>query len=103
MSITFVVVIWALFGIATLGLALYRKVLANQERDVIQLGAGEEGKIPQQQELARKLHSVDNWGKSLTVVTALIGLALAGSYLYQAWEDPSAVPNTFFRRASPDH
>ena len=102
MSITFVVVIWALFGIATLGLALYRKLLANQENDVIQLGAGEEAKIPQQQELARKLHSVDSWGKSLTVVTAVIGLVLAGSYLYKAWQDPSAVPNTFYRRATPE-
>lgn len=102
MNVTSVVVIWALLGIATLGLALYRKLLSNKEQDVIQLAPGEETHIPQQRDLARKMSSVDRWGKTMTVATAVIGLFLAGSYLYQAWQDPSSVPNTFYRRAAPD-
>jgi hypothetical protein len=98
MNITFFVVLWVVLGVATLALALYRKVLSNQENDVLALAAGEEGKIPGQVDLARKLETIDRWGKTITVLTAVVGLALACTYLYQAWLDPSAVPNNFYRR-----
>ena len=39
--------------------------------------------------------------KSMTVVIAVIGLALATAYLYQAWEDPNPGPNNFYRMNSP--
>ena len=93
-----IVMIWVVLGIATLGLALYRKLISANEEDLIHLAAGEELQIPVQQALARKLQAIDRWGKILTIVTLLIGVAIGIAYMYQAWMDPSSVPNNFFRR-----
>jgi hypothetical protein len=79
------VVAWSILAIATLGLALYRKLISAGEEDLIHLGPGEEGRIPQQVVLAGRLKAIDRWGKSLTVVTVVIGLAIAAVYLYQAF------------------
>jgi len=36
--------------------------------------------------LAHRLEMIDKWGKMLTVVVAVYGLALGAIYLYQAWK-----------------
>ncbi len=84
-NLTPVVVIWAALAVATLGLALYRKLVSASEEDLVHLGPGEERHIPEQVALAAKLKRVDRWGKILTVITAAAGLAMAALYLYQAW------------------
>jgi hypothetical protein len=89
---------WSVLAVVTLGLAVYRWLMTARERDVLHLGPGEEREIPEQVELAQKLVVIDKWGKILTVVTVLIGLLLAGGYLYTGWHDPSAAPNNFYRR-----
>ena len=102
MNVMFVVALWMVLGIATLVLAIYRQVLsAHNENDVVHLGAGEEKEIPRQVLLARKMGSIDRWGKTMTVITAVIGLGLATAYLYQAWESPNPGPNNFYRNNSP--
>lgn len=78
-------VIWVILAIATLGLALYRKLISASEEDLIHLGPGEERQIPEQVALAARLKTVDRWGKILTVITVLVGLAIAAVYLYQAF------------------
>jgi len=89
-------------GIATLILAIYRQVFSvHNESDVVHLGAGEEKVISQQVLLAKKIRFIDRWGKGMTVVTILIGLGLATSYLYQAWESPNPGPNNFYRNNTP--
>jgi hypothetical protein len=77
------VVIWMVFAIATLGLALYRKLLSAGEEDLIHLGPGEERQIPGQVALDARLKAVDRWGKILTVITVAVGLVMAAVYLYQ--------------------
>ena len=100
MNVTFVVGLWVVLGTATLILAIYRWILtAHYENDVVHLGAGEEKEIPQQVTLARKMSTIDRWGKTMTVITAVIGLALATAYLYQAWESPHPGPNNFYRNS----
>jgi len=84
-NLTPAIVIWAVLAIATLGLALYRKLISASEEDLIHLGPGEERQIPQQEALAGRLQAVDRWGKILTVVSAVVGLAVAAVYLYQAF------------------
>jgi hypothetical protein len=79
------VIVWLVIGLATAGLALYRKLLSMREEDVIHLAAGEERLIPKQAELAHKMDVIDVWGKGLTVATVGIGLVLAALYLYNAW------------------
>jgi len=78
------VVLWSLLAFVVLALALYRKISSLREDDLIHIGPGEESKIPKQVELFNKLARVDRWGKSLTVVVAATGLALAMTYLYRA-------------------
>jgi hypothetical protein len=77
------VVVWIILAIATLGLALYRKLISAGEEDLIHLGPGEERQIGRQVALETKLKAVDRWGKILTVITIAIGLAMAAVYLYQ--------------------
>jgi hypothetical protein len=77
--------IWFVIGLATAGLALYRKVLSMREEDVVHLADGEQGLIPQQVDLARKMDVIDVWGKGLTIATVAIGLVVGALYLYNAW------------------
>lgn len=101
MNVTVVVAIWVVLGLATLILAVYRQVFsAHHENDVVHLGAGEEKEIPRQVELAHKMQTIDRWGKTLTIITAVIGIGLATAYLYQAWESPNPGPNNFYRNNS---
>jgi hypothetical protein len=75
------VVIWVVLAIATLALALYRKLVSSGKRDLIYLGPGAERLLPQQVELAGKLKTIDHFGKSLTVITLAIGLIVSLAYL----------------------
>ena len=79
------VVVWFVIGLATAGLALYRKFVSMHEEDLIHLSPGEEKLIPQQTELAHKMDVIDVWGKSLTVATVALGLVVAAIYIYNAW------------------
>ena len=100
MNVTFVVGIWMVLGMATLVLAVYRWIVsAHNENDVVHLGVGEEKEISRQATLARKMNTIDRWGKAMTVITAVVGLALASAYLYQAWESPNPGPNNFYRNS----
>jgi uncharacterized membrane protein len=84
-NLTPAVVIWVILAIATLGLALYRKLISSSEEDLIHLGPGEERHIPEQIALEAKLKAIDRWGKTLTVITVVVGLVMAAVYLYQAF------------------
>ena len=85
MSFTPYVVFWLILGFATLGLALYRKLISLKEEDYLHLAPGEEKLILKQEALAHRLNVVDRWGETLTVVTLVFGLILAGAYMYQEW------------------
>ena len=84
-NLTLVVALFVLLAIATAGLALYRKFISAGEEDLIHLGPGEERQIPGQVELAGKLRAIDRWGKTLTVITAVVGVAMVAIYLYRAF------------------
>jgi hypothetical protein len=79
------VVFWAILGLATLALALYRIILALHEDDYVHLAAGEERLIPGQVAAFRKLGLIDRWGVILTVATVVFGLALGALYLYEVF------------------
>jgi hypothetical protein len=80
------VILWSTLAVAVLGLALYRKLVANHEDIFVHVGTGEDRLIPRQVQMAAKLEAVDRWGKALTVVTGVSGLLIAAAFLYQAWE-----------------
>jgi hypothetical protein len=79
------VMIWVVLGCVTLSLALYRHLVTMREENYVHLAAGEERHIPEQVAMAHKMEVIDHWGKSLTIVTIIVGLALAIVYLYQQW------------------
>lgn len=86
MTMTSLIVIEIAVGFATIALALYRKLLSMHEENSIHLGPGEETYISEQASLARKLHRVDRWGETMTVLTAAGGILLVVLYVYQAWQ-----------------
>jgi hypothetical protein len=80
---TQLVAVWAVLGVVTLALALYRKVLMMREDPYVHIDEGEQRLIPQQVATFRTIGTVDRWGITLTIITAIFGLVLAGAYLYQ--------------------
>ena len=82
---TTMAVIWLAMASAVLGLALYRKLVSRDEADILHVRDAEAGMIKEQSALAIRLDQVDKWGKSLTVVAIVFGMALAVAFLYQQW------------------
>ncbi|MGJ5819664.1 hypothetical protein [Paludibaculum fermentans] len=79
---------WAVLGVIVLSLALMRRSVTANEDDSIHLGATT-GAIDQQVTTAKKLEAIDKWGKILTVVLGVSGLALVILYGMQVWEASS--------------
>ncbi|HTT60475.1 MAG TPA: hypothetical protein VMG35_01490 [Bryobacteraceae bacterium] len=77
-------IFWGVLAIVVLFLIIYRKSVSAREDDSIHL----EGGMPSEQvALAHKLGVIDRWGKLLTVIVAIFGVALAAIYLYQTWNN----------------
>ena len=81
---TALVTLWVALGVATLALALYRKLLAMREDNYVHVSEGEQRYVAQQVATFRKITAVDHWGITLTIITAVLGLGLAVTYLVQA-------------------
>jgi len=45
--------------------------------------------VSHQAEVAHRLEIVDRWGKVLTIIVAVYGVALAAFYTYQMWVEGS--------------
>jgi len=82
---------WAVLAIIVLVLAIYRAMLASHEDESIHVSEVEAKQVTEQKKVGTKLNRVEFWGKLLTVVTILYGLAIAGAYLYRAWLQSSQV------------
>ena len=80
-------ILWALVTTAVLILALYRVLVARKEE---QLGglhvASANAAIPElEEQIAKTLGRIDRWGKTLTVISALLVLAIGATWLYNGW------------------
>ena len=84
-------VVWAIMALAVITLIVVRKRTALGEDCTIHVMDGDAGQIPHQQEVAQKLDVIDRWGKSLTIVTVVFGLALAALWVYQGWVNASSL------------
>jgi hypothetical protein len=76
------VIAWMCLGVATLGLALYRKFLAMREDDYIHIEGWRAPQVAAQETMAHKMHAIDRVGETLSVLTVVAGLALAFAYVY---------------------
>jgi hypothetical protein len=74
---------WAVLALVVLGLIVYRKKIAAAEDDTLHVL--DASATSQQSSIARKLESIDRWGKVLTAVAFLYGLVVAAVYLYNVW------------------
>ena len=77
-------IVWICLGVATLGLALYRKFLTMKEDDYIHVEDWKAAEVAKQEAVAHKFHAIDRWGEALTILTTVAGLALAVTYVYAA-------------------
>jgi hypothetical protein len=83
MQLTVYVVIWSCLAVVVLALALVRFVVALHEDDNIHISVAQESLISGQKAIFGKLDAIDRWGKTLTVLALVSGLALAALYLKQ--------------------
>ncbi len=71
---------WVILAAVVVALAIYRSFVGKAEDDSIHVSAVEVAATANQVQLARKLESIERWGKILTLLTVL-----AAAYIYQAW------------------
>ncbi|MEK7408343.1 MAG: hypothetical protein AAB225_25000 [Acidobacteriota bacterium] len=91
MNLTPHLVSWGVLAVVLLVLISYRSRLAGHEDDTIHVLDGDAGMVTEQVALAKKLTVVERWGKILTVVVVIYGLAIAGLYCWNLWEQSSKV------------
>jgi uncharacterized membrane protein len=73
--------IWSLIALAVLVLLAMRKAVASKEDDTLHVM---HGTVAEQTQVATRLDAIDKWGKILTVVAVVFGLALAAAYIYDS-------------------
>lgn len=76
---------WCILAVSVVVLIIYRRSAAGAEDDTLHVEDPTGAIGARQQKLARKLDRLDRWGKILTIVAVVYGVALAAGYLYIAW------------------
>jgi hypothetical protein len=82
---------WSVLTLVVISLAIARKIAARNDDEYVHLAEGEVAAIPQQVAVAAKLEKIDHWGKTLTVVDVLFGLALVAVLCFNAWQQGTQV------------
>jgi len=82
---------WAVLTLGVCGLAIYRKFFSSKEEAPPEM-FGNDTLIHHQEDVAHRLDAIDKWGKALTVVAFVYGIALAGVYFYNVWMESTRVP-----------
>lgn len=77
---------WVVLVLVVIALAFIRKNISAEEDDTLHLGGGSEQAIAHQQDTAKKLAKLDLYGKVLTAVAVVTGVALGVLYAWQMWE-----------------
>jgi hypothetical protein len=80
---------WIVMACAIAVLAIYRKTISSHEDDSLHVSAVDDVNVSHQAEVAHRLEVVDRWGKLLTIIVAVYGVALAAFYTYQMWVEGS--------------
>jgi len=84
------IVAWLVLTAVLIALAIYRRILTRGEYDVLHIRESEFPLVPQQAAFARRVDTVDFWGKLLTAVSAGYGFALVAILFYQVWIQTNA-------------
>jgi hypothetical protein len=76
---------WAVLAVVVVGLAVYRRIVAEHDDDLVHLADSEVGMVSQQVKIGKKIHSLDRLGITLTVIAVVYGSLLLGIYLHYVW------------------
>jgi hypothetical protein len=84
MTFSIALTIWVILLALVAFAAAYRYWMDHRhEHETIHLHDADAPVIADQMTISRKIHWVDVWGKALTTVAVLYGLALGAYYIYQ--------------------
>ncbi len=78
--------LWIVLALAVVSIAIYRKMKARNEDDVLHVSGTNWGAADKQDALAHSMATIDRWGKVLTIVTTVYGLTLLAVYLTRVFE-----------------
>ncbi len=73
------IAVWGVLALSVLVLFIRRKMVASKEDDQLHVMSGTN---PNQLAVATKLDSIDKWGKIMTVIAVLFGLAIGFLFIY---------------------
>jgi hypothetical protein len=73
------VALWGLITASVIVLFIWRKIVAGKEDDSLHVNSGP---ASDQTVVAQQLDQIDKWGKIMTVVAVVLGLAVAAAYVY---------------------
>jgi len=79
--------VWVVVAVSVLVLLAWRKAVARHEDESLHLA--DAGAVTEQVNITHKLEQIDKWGKILTVIAAVYGLAVGCVYMYQSWVELS--------------
>ena len=82
---------WVVLLLIVIGLAFYKKSLDSHADEHLHFNAEEEGEVKAQVAEAKRADTVERWGKILTTVVFLYGLAIVGMIAYHQWQVNSTV------------
>jgi hypothetical protein len=78
--------IWGVLAVLLIMLSVYRKMKSRDEDDSVHVSGANWSIIDKQQTMAHSLAQLDRAGLILTIITVVYGLALAGAYIYNIWQ-----------------
>jgi hypothetical protein len=85
---------WGVLAIVVIILAFMRRSVASHEDDTVHLTGDVDRALSEQAVTAKKLETIDKWGKSLTVILVVTGLVLGGLY---GWDVFNATSTATFK------
>jgi hypothetical protein len=86
------VAIWAALAAVVVVLIVRRKMVTHGESDSVHVLDTAVSASSHQVMVAQRLEVIDRWGKILTAVALIYGLALAAAYAYQIYMANSGIP-----------
>ena len=79
-------ILWAVITSGVLLLALWRLMVVRREEQLgMHVTEPDAGIVGLEERLATRLCRIDRWGKILTVVSAILVLAIGAAWLYNGW------------------
>ncbi len=83
LNLTPFVTLWIVLAAAVIVLIAWRKIVTLQEDETLHVM--DMGAASHQVDVTHKLDKIDKWGKILTTITVIFGVALGALYLYRSW------------------